>query len=168
MANMFCSSIRTQHIGWRDHTGRRNKKTKAIRWSINNVFKSCLSSHSCNFRNSHKWNKSFDSDVLTEFGHVRTIGQISHNKWLFPRRRLALIGHFSTVPPYHAPATFDAHLSVVSCVCVFLCVCVCDVDFSAKEQQTEAIDDSFESLSTLVDPNRLSEFFDQYFDHSDR
>ncbi len=60
----------------------------------------------------------------------------------------------------------DAHLSVVSCVCVFLCVC--DVDFSAKEQQTEAINDSFESLSTLVDPNRLSEFFDQYFDHSDR
>ncbi len=57
----------------------------------------------------------------------------------------------------------DAHLTVVSCVCVFLCVCVCvcDVDFSAKEQQTEAIDDSFESVSTLVDPNRLSEFFDQ-------
>ncbi len=75
----------------------------------------------------------------------------------------------------HAPLEFllfvrvaDAHLSVVSCVCVFLCVCVRDVDFSAKEQQTEAIDDSFESLSTLVDPNRLSEFFDQYFDHSDR
>ncbi len=53
-------------------------------------------------------------------------------------------------------------------MCVSVCVCVCVVDFSAKEQQTEAIDDSFESLSTLVDPNRLSEFFDQYFDHSDR
>ncbi len=79
---------------------------------------------------------------------------------------------FTTIADILVQAVFvrvaDAHLSAVSCVCVFLCVCVCVVDFSAKEQQTDAIDDSFESLSTLVDPNRLSEFFDQYFDHSDR
>ncbi len=50
-------------------------------------------------------------------------------------------------------------------VCVCLCACV--IHFSARKQQTEAIDGSFESPPALVGSNRQSGFFDHYFDQGE-